>query len=192
MPFGPRTFDLVYSSGLFHELDVKERTAEDALRRSRLRGTARRKGRDQRLRRFRAGGPARGRGDLERELRREAYGSELYGIGPPERLVALHETLSGQTCGGGSRRLTRSVTSENWSSPKESPRNCRSLPPARGEGYASAATPYSSTYRREGYTRPATLYVEGQVQPVVRSAKIIQLGDAPVLERAPSLDEMKI
>src|SRR3712207_5977607 len=24
MPFGPHTFDLVYSSGLFHELDVKE------------------------------------------------------------------------------------------------------------------------------------------------------------------------
>src|SRR5215204_4936277 len=29
MPFGPSTFDLVYSSGLFHELDVKERKAED-------------------------------------------------------------------------------------------------------------------------------------------------------------------
>ncbi|MCV5968723.1 class I SAM-dependent methyltransferase, partial [Lactococcus petauri] len=30
-PFGPRTFDLVYSAGLFHELDVRESPAEDAL-----------------------------------------------------------------------------------------------------------------------------------------------------------------
>src|ERR687889_2204730 len=31
MPFAPGTFDLVYSSGFFHELDVKEKSAEDAL-----------------------------------------------------------------------------------------------------------------------------------------------------------------
>ena len=30
-PFGSQTFDLVYSAGLFHELDVRERAAEDAL-----------------------------------------------------------------------------------------------------------------------------------------------------------------
>lgn len=28
-PFGSRTFDLVYSAGLFHELDVRERPAEE-------------------------------------------------------------------------------------------------------------------------------------------------------------------
>src|ERR687893_292343 len=31
LPFDPGTFDLVYSAGLFHELDVSRRTAEDAL-----------------------------------------------------------------------------------------------------------------------------------------------------------------
>src|ERR671912_237113 len=31
MPFAPGIFDLMYSSGLFHELDVKQRRAEDAL-----------------------------------------------------------------------------------------------------------------------------------------------------------------
>ena len=42
IPFGSGTFDLVYSSGLFHELDVKGRKAEDALAALRARGTARR------------------------------------------------------------------------------------------------------------------------------------------------------
>jgi SAM-dependent methyltransferase len=92
MPFAPGTFDLVYSSGLFHELDVKEGSAEDAL--AALGSVARPGGRvatddfvdsekalqleDERL---------------EAELRRAAYARESYGIGPPERLVGLHDNL---------------------------------------------------------------------------------------------------
>ena len=99
---------------------------------------------------------------LEAELRREAYGNEVYGIGPPERLVALHEKLL-TMCGGGIatteiRHLWKLVLAE------DEPAELSSLPPAtRADGYAKArgaATRIGS----EGYTRPATLYVEGLVQ----------------------------
>ena len=92
MPFGPRTFDLVYSSGLFHELDVKGEEAEDAL--AALHFVARPGGRVA-TSDFVDSEPAVQLEDerLQAELRREAYGNELYGIGPPERLVALHEKL---------------------------------------------------------------------------------------------------
>jgi SAM-dependent methyltransferase len=92
MPFDPRTFDLVYSSGLFHELDVKERSAQDAL--AGLHVVARHGGRVA-TSDFVDSEPAV---QLEEErldaaLKREAYARYLYGIGPPERLVALHEKL---------------------------------------------------------------------------------------------------
>ena len=99
MPFGPDSFDLVYSSGLFHELDVKEWGADDAL--VALRSVARSGGRVVTAD-FVDSEPAVQLEDeeLEAEIRREAYGSEVYGIGPPERLVALHDELF-RTCGGG-------------------------------------------------------------------------------------------
>ncbi|MDQ3791777.1 MAG: class I SAM-dependent methyltransferase, partial [Actinomycetota bacterium] len=89
-PFGPRTFDLVYSAGLFHELDVRERAAEDAL--AALVSVTRPGGRIS-TSDFVDSVPAVQLEDesFEAELARETSGKALYGIGPPERLVALHE-----------------------------------------------------------------------------------------------------
>ncbi len=162
MTFASGTFDLVYSSGLFHELDVKERTAVDAL--AALRSVARPGGRvatgdfvdsaeavqleDERL---------------EAELRREAYASEPYGIGPPERLVGLHEehladvrwqVLPPQII----RHLGKLVLAE------DEPTELSSLPPATARRLRESHDTMRTRIRGEGYTRPATVYVEGLVQ----------------------------
>ena len=159
MPFDPDSFDFVYSSGLFHELDVKERGAEDAL--VALRNVARTGGRvvtadfvdseaavqleDE---------------DLEAEMRRAAYGSEVYGIGTPERLISLH------------RELFRDV---RWRyTPPQEIRHLWKLVLAEGEPTMLFSLPDDVALRlhegrrtlrerilNEGYTRPATLYVEG-------------------------------
>ena len=159
MHFGPDSFDLVYSSGLFHELDVSERGAEDAL--VALRSVARPGGRVVTAD-FVDSEPAVQLEDeeLEAELRRVAHGSEVYGIGPPERLISLHQKLF---------RYVRSQVSE--------PQEIRHLwklilaeeePPALSSLPAEAALRWRERHRRlreriltEDYTRPATLYVEG-------------------------------
>ena len=153
-PFGPRMFDLVYSAGLFHELDVRERTAGDAL--AALLSVARPGGRvatsdfvdsvqavqleDE---------------ELQRELAREASGAELFGIGPPERLVALHE---------------ESLADVRWRlSPPFEIRHLDKVVLAEGEPgdeverLRGRFEALQQRIRREGYTRPATLYVEGFV-----------------------------
>ncbi|MCA1728417.1 MAG: class I SAM-dependent methyltransferase, partial [Actinobacteria bacterium] len=86
-PFAPGTFDLVYSSGLFHELDVSERSAGDALA---ALGSVVRNGGRIATSDFVDSVPAAQLEDeeLQRELAREISGVELYGIGSPERLVA--------------------------------------------------------------------------------------------------------
>ncbi len=162
MPFAAGTFDLVYSSGFFHELDVKERTAENAL--ADLCSAARPGGRvatsdfvgseeavqleDERL---------------EAELRREAYASEPYGIGPPERLVALHEelltdvrwqVLPPQRI----RHLGKLVLAE------DEPTELSALPPATARRLRESRDAMRARILGEGYTRPATVYVEGLVQ----------------------------
>jgi SAM-dependent methyltransferase len=160
-PFGPQTFDLVYSAGLFHELDVSERTADDAL------GTL--------VAVVRSGGriatsdfvdsvPAVQLEDeeVQRELAREVSGARLYSIGPPERLVALHESL---------------LDDVRWRvSPPHEVRHLDKLVLAEGEREDLLLLPAEERrrlrrryealmerVRREGYTRPATLYVEGLV-----------------------------
>jgi SAM-dependent methyltransferase len=159
MPFSPDTFDLGYSSGLFHELDVKESRVEDAL--SALCSVVRPGGRvatgdfvdsekavqleDERL---------------EAELRREAYSSEPYGIGPPERLVALHEELLTVVRWLISppqriRHLGKLVLAEY------EPRELSSLPPEIARRLRGDRDAMRSRILSEGYTRPATLYVEG-------------------------------
>jgi SAM-dependent methyltransferase len=162
MPFEPDTFDLVYSSGLFHELDVKERGAEDAL--AALRSVARPGGRV-------------ATGDfvdsekavqledekLEAELRREAYAGELYGIGPPARLIALHEELLTDVRWLVSppqriRHLGKLVLAE------EEPTEVSSLPPATARRLRENRDALRGRILAEGYTRPATLYVEGLVR----------------------------
>ena len=164
MPFGPNTFDLVYSSGLFHELDVKERKAEDAL--AALRSLARPGGRLATAD-FVDPEPAVQLEDeeLDAESRREMYGSEVYGIGPPERLVALHEELLAdvrwmvsppQTI----RHLGKLILAE------VEPAGLSSLPVATAQRLRERRYVLRGRILSEGYTRPSTLYVEGLIKGV--------------------------
>jgi SAM-dependent methyltransferase len=147
-PFEPAMFDLVYSAGLLHELDVRERSAADAL--AALSSVTRPGGRVA-TSDFVDAGPAVQLEDegLQRDLAREASGAELFGIGPPERLVALHEEY---------------LVDVRW----------RLLPPfeirhldkvvlVEEESAGQRFETLKDRIRREGYTRPATLYVEGFV-----------------------------
>lgn len=142
------SFDLVYSSGLLHELDVRQKSAADAL--AALTRVVRPAGRvatsdfvdsveavqieDERL---------------DRERARHRTGAELYGIGPPERLIELFER--------GLRRVRWDV------SPPFPVRHLHRLVLAEISGDRSEDR--EALRRRilnEGYTRPATFYVEGE------------------------------
>ena len=164
MPFGPGTFDLVYSSGLFHELDAKEVSARDAL--AALRSVVRP-----------GGGVATGDfvdsetavqlqdEELEAALRREAYGSEVYGIGPPERLIALHQELLGDVrwrvfSPRAVRHLGKLVLAE------DEPAALSSLPSPVARRLRQRRDALRGRISSEGYTRPATLYIEGLVRAV--------------------------
>jgi hypothetical protein len=158
-PFGSRTFDLVYSAGLFHELDVRERTAEDAL--AALVAATRPGGRVS-TSDFISSAPALQLEDeeIEAELAREASGAELYGIGPPERLVALHEKLLSAVRWLVSppyvlRHLDRLIVAES------EPGELTHLPAGAQKRLRRRREALLQRVRREGYTRPATLYVEG-------------------------------
>jgi SAM-dependent methyltransferase len=162
MPFGPRTFDLVYSSGLFHELDVKERGAREAL--AALRLVARHNGRVA-TSDFVDSEPAVQIEEerLDAELRREAYARNLYGIGPPERLVALHEKVLTDLRWLASpprriRHLGKLVLAEDESA------ELSLLPPVTARRLREGRDAVRGRILGEGYTRPATLYVEGLVQ----------------------------
>jgi SAM-dependent methyltransferase len=160
-PFGPRTFDLVYSAGLFHELDVRERAAEDALADfvSVTRSGGRIATSD-----FVDSVPAVQLEDeeIQRELARKASGSEFYSVGPPARLVALHERILADVQWRLSpphdvRHLDKLVLAE------EEPASLSLLPPDAQETFRGSREAFLERVRREGYTRPATLYVEGLV-----------------------------
>jgi SAM-dependent methyltransferase len=162
MPFEPHAFDLVYSSGLFHELDVKERAAEDAL--AALHLVAQPGGRVA-TSDFVDSEPAVQLEDerLEAELRREAYARNPYGIGLPERLVALHEKLLTDVRWLVSpprriRHLGKLVLAEN------EPAELSSLPLATAKRLRERRDAMRGRILGEGYTRPATLYVVGLVQ----------------------------
>jgi SAM-dependent methyltransferase len=159
-PFGPRTFDLVYSAGLFHELDVRERTAEDALRSlvSVVRPGGRVATSD-----FIDAVPAVQLEDeeIQRELALEASGAWLYGIGSPERLVGLHEALLEDVRWRVSlpyevRHLDELVLAEG------EPEEVSLLTADARLRLRERRNALLEHVRREGYTRPATLYVEGQ------------------------------
>jgi SAM-dependent methyltransferase len=147
-PFEQAMFDLVYSAGLLHELDVRGRTAGNAL--AALISVTRPGGRVA-TSDFVDSVPAVQLEDeeLQRELAREGSGVELFGIGAPERLVALHEEY---------------LADVRW----------RLLPPfeirhldkvvlADVEPAGQRLEALRDTIRQEGYTRPATLYLEGFV-----------------------------
>lgn len=137
-PFEPGSFDLVYSAGLLHELDIGENSVEEALfALARL---------------LRPGGrlatsdfvDSVSAAQLEHE-RWESRGREVYGVGPPERLVGLHESILCEVWWREMypfhlRHLGKLVLAEE------------ELP-----------SELEKRIRREGYTRPATVYVEGKV-----------------------------
>jgi SAM-dependent methyltransferase len=159
LPFEPDAFDLVYSSGLFHELDVKERGAEEAL--ASLRLVARPGGRvatgD-----FVDSEPAVQLEDegYEADLVRELFGRELYGIGSPDRLVGLHEDLLTDVRWMVAppqriRHLEALVLAE------AEPAGLSSLAPATARRLRESRNAMRARILSEGYTRPATLYVEG-------------------------------
>jgi SAM-dependent methyltransferase len=161
MPFRPRTFDLVYSSGLFHELDVKEKKAEDAL--AALHFVSRHGGRVA-TSDFVDSEPAVQLGEerLDAELRHETYAQETFGIGPPERLVSLHESLLTDVRWQVMlplriRHLGKLVLVE------DEPAELSSLPPTTARRFRERRDTVRGRILGEGYTRPATLYVEGLV-----------------------------
>jgi hypothetical protein len=158
-PFERYTFDLVYSAGLFHELDVRERSAEDAL--AALASLVRTGGRVA-TSDFVDSVPALQLEDeeLQRKLARELSGAELYGIGSPERLIGLHEALLDNARWRilpprPIRHLDKVVLAEE-------PEELRSLPAGMRRRLLERRRTLRELIQREGYTCPATLYVEGQ------------------------------
>ncbi|MEW6638705.1 MAG: methyltransferase domain-containing protein, partial [Actinomycetota bacterium] len=158
-PFVCGSFDLVYSGGLFHELDVRERSAADAL--AALASVVVPGGRVA-TSDFVECVPAAQLDDeaLEAALAREVFGVRLYGIGPPERLVSLHEGVLSDVRWRvlppvEIRHLGRLVLAG------DEPEEMRSLIGAKREQLRRRRSALLERVRREGYTRPATLYVEG-------------------------------
>ncbi len=100
--------------------------------------------------------------ELQREMARELSGVELYGIGPPERLVALHEELLAEVRWQSSsprpiRHLGKVILAE------EEPEELRSVPEETRVRLRERHGALWERIRRDGYTRPATLYAEGFV-----------------------------
>jgi SAM-dependent methyltransferase len=159
-PFEPQTFDLVYSAGLFHALDVCEKAAEEAL--MALASVTRSGGRIA-TSDFVDSVPAVQLEDeeLQRALAHEVSGAEFYGIRSPERLIALHELLLNDVRWRSSppceiRHMDKLVSSE-----VERPEERLSV--EKAERFRERRRVLRDRIRREGYTRPATLYVEGRV-----------------------------
>lgn len=158
-PFTPGAFDLVYSAGLFHELDVSERTAPEAL--AALVALVRPGGKVA-TSDFVDTVPAVQLEDeaLDRELAASLSGLDLYGIGPPERLIALHEPLLTGVSWAVSpphpiRHLDKLILAG------DEPDGLQRLPTETAKGLQERHAALLERTRREGYTRPATLYLTG-------------------------------
>jgi SAM-dependent methyltransferase len=161
-PFDLDTFDLVYSAGLFHELDVSRWSAEEAL--LSLASVARPGGRLA-TEDFVDTVPAVQLEDenLDAALARLYSGEELFGVGQPGRLVAMHEGVLSSVRWLVSepqpiRHLGKIILGE------EEPASFAALPPGSAERLRERREVLRERVRREGYTRPATLYVEGRVR----------------------------
>lgn len=168
MPIRNGGFDLAYSAGLFHELDVRGRDAAGALAE---------------LARVVRGGGRVATGDwvdmgrapppldlewerMEAELEREFSGAELFGIRPPEKLVALHEeVLADVRWRVSSPHHLRHLGKIMLSEPDEAA-EWASLSEAARHRLLSRRLALKERIRREGYSRMATLYVEGRVPKV--------------------------
>ena len=150
-PFEPGAFDLVYSAGLFHELDVRERPVEAVL--SALADTLKSGGRLATSDFVDTVDAVQLEDEaLDRELARVSTGAELFGIHGPETLARAHEAV---------------LDGVRW----------RVLPPVKirhldkvvladaeapvPDGLRGRRNALVERVRREGYTRPATVFVEG-------------------------------
>jgi SAM-dependent methyltransferase len=160
-PFEENMFDLIYSAGFFHELDVEKRSADDAL--GALVALVRPGGRVA-TSDFVDGASAAQLEDeeLAREVARETRGARLWGIGDVDRLVALHETLLEDVRWRilppfPIRHLDKSFLAEG------EPEEARRLPARKRRALRERRERMRGRVEREGYTRPATLYVEGFV-----------------------------
>jgi ubiquinone/menaquinone biosynthesis C-methylase UbiE len=159
MPFPPGAFDLVYSAGLLHELDVEKRTAEEAL--AALCSVTRHGGRVATSDFVDTEHAAQLEDEqLQAELVRESSGAMLYGIGSPRRLISLHARLLVDLRWRVSpaqhvRHLNKIVLDEY------EPEGLSSLLPEPARRLRAGWRVLRERVRREGYTRPATLYVEG-------------------------------
>ncbi|MBA2442854.1 MAG: class I SAM-dependent methyltransferase [Rubrobacter sp.] len=163
-PFEKGSFDLVYSAGLFHELDVRERGAEEALAAlvSVLRPGGRLATSD-----FVDSGPGRPvqlvDEELDRELAWALSGRDLYGIGSTERLVALHRRALAEV----RWRLLPPLEIRHLGTlvlDEPEPEELERLPAGEGERLRRWRAALRQRIRHEGYTRPATLYVEGMLR----------------------------
>ena len=164
LPLG--TFDLAYSAGLLHELDVREKTAEGALAAL--------------ARAVRPGGcvatsdwvdisesppPADLEWErMEAEAVREIHGTGLYGIGAPGRLIQLHERILHDirwlvSSSHPLRHLDKVMLSE-----PDEPVEYISLDGDTRRRLLTRRRTLKERIRREGYDRTATLYVEGRVK----------------------------
>lgn len=162
-PFEAASFDLIYSAGMFHELDVREEPVAELLKAL--------------IPLIRAGGRL-ATGDfidnepavqveeerLQNELIEEVFHRRMYDIGGPERLVDLHEEyLSGVNWNISPprqfRHLDRLVLAE------DEPMLFQLAPTDVARNFRGRWENILERIRREGYTRPATLYVEGFVSP---------------------------
>ena len=160
-PFEKGTFDLTYSAGLFHELDVRDGSADDAL--AALASVVRSGGRVA-TSDFINSVPAAQIEDeeLQRELAREILGADLYGIGSPGRLILLHKTVLAEVWWRVSlsrcvHHLDKIVLAE------EEPQELRSLLAEKRRRLRVRREALRERIEREGYTRPATLYAQGVV-----------------------------
>lgn len=159
-PFTSGTFDLVYSAGLMHELDVSVNGPEEAIRA--LVTTLRPGGRlaTDDFVAFEDAMHSRQAVQLEDEaledeMRRALNGEDPYGIGEPGRLISLHQSqLDGVTWQAllpfRIRHLDRLSLAEFT---EEEP---------TGGKLNRRRHVLRERVLREGYTRPSTLYVEGR------------------------------
>jgi Methyltransferase domain len=164
-PFEPGVFDLAYSAGLFHELDVREEFPEEAL--ARLASLVRLGGQVATSDYVDTGDevpPADLEWErMEAEMAHELSGRRYYGIGPPGRLIELHEEVLADVRWRVSsphsvRHLDKIMLSETGEPP-----GFAFLPDAVVRRLRARREALFERIRRGGYTRPATLYVEGLV-----------------------------
>ena len=150
--FAAGSFDLVYSAGLLHELDVSRCPARRAIRA--LASTLRFGGRLATDDFVDSVAAAQLEDEtIEDELRRRG-GEEPYGIASPERLVRLHEQELEAVSQRGSppfgiRHMDRIFLASDE-------------PEGMDEALREWWLALRERVRLEGYTRPATLYVEGR------------------------------